>query len=108
MNEIEAALQWVTVFLKYEEMNRATYEDTCGTGDLTEEERTELYQEMDKQINMLKTIKSALEKQIPQKVESDEMDRPCCPSCHIPINNGITAKGTNCKWCGQKLDWSEE
>ena len=32
---------------------------------------------------------------------------PYCPSCNTPIDNGGTAKGVYCKWCGQRFDWSE-
>jgi hypothetical protein len=48
-----------------------------------------------------------MEKQIPKEVKI-ESNKPRCPNCHIPIDNGYTAKGTHCKWCGQAFSLLKE
>jgi hypothetical protein len=62
--EIEKAIQWHKEVLNLYEFERATYEDTCGTGDLTEEEREEVYNDLDERINMFKESISALQQQL--------------------------------------------
>ncbi len=62
--EIERALKWATSFLEYEEYAKDTYEDTCGTGDLSEEERIDQYEAMDSSINLFKTIVFAIQQQV--------------------------------------------
>ena len=106
MNNIERGLEWITTFLNYNITDRAEYEDFCGTGDLTEEERTELYAGMDSNINMMKAIKSAVEKQISKKVyhfnEDDTFETTCC-------GTDISNEDYNyCPVCGQLLGEVEE
>jgi len=62
--EIEKALSWVKEVINHQVFKRATYEDTYGTGDLSEEERKEVYEEMDNNINLFKTIQCALTQQL--------------------------------------------
>jgi hypothetical protein len=62
--EIEKALSWVKEVINHQVFERATYEDTYGTGDLSEEERKEVYEEMDNNINLFKTIQCALTQQL--------------------------------------------
>mgnify|MGYP001313598605 FL=1 len=62
--EIEKALSWVKEVINHQVFKRATYEDTYGTGDLSEEERKEVYEEMDNNINLFKTIQCALIQQL--------------------------------------------
>lgn len=62
--EIEKALSWVKEVINHQVFERATYEDTYGTGDLSEEERKEVYEEMDNNINLFKTIQCALNQQL--------------------------------------------
>ena len=62
--EIEKALSWVKEVINHQVFERATYEDTYGTGDLSEEERKEVYEEMDNNINLFKTIQCALTHQL--------------------------------------------
>lgn len=62
--QTEKALEWASVSLEYERDRKATYEDVCGTGDLSEEERERVYHGMDNAISLLETIKKSLEKQL--------------------------------------------
>ena len=60
---------------------------------------------------------SALEKQIPKKIEKDividedysgntyEREIPICPSCN---NIYLASKQSYCNQCGQKIDWRVE
>lgn len=64
MYEFKRALEWTNSFLEHEEYVRDTYEDTCGSGDMDEEERKDLYESMESSINLFKTLKYAVEKQI--------------------------------------------
>jgi hypothetical protein len=54
-------IEWLEEFIKDLEYDRNTYEDFCGTEDLTEEERTELYANKDKSIYEWKHILYLLE-----------------------------------------------
>jgi hypothetical protein len=62
--EVERALNWAKAFQEHEEYARDTYEDTCGSGDMTNEERKEMYEAMESSINLFKTIASALQQQL--------------------------------------------
>jgi hypothetical protein len=62
--EIEKEIQWHKELLNLYEFDRATYEDICGTGDLTEEERKEVYDDLDGRITMMKVSISALQQQL--------------------------------------------
>lgn len=52
-------------------------------------------------------IHEAMEKQIKKKADIDHIGRCVCPACLIPVDNGTTAKGLYCKWCGQRIDCNE-
>ena len=62
--EIERALEWAKAFLEHEKYTKATYEDTCGTGDMSGDERKELYEAMDSSISLFATITEALAHQL--------------------------------------------
>ena len=54
----------------------------------------------------------ALEKQIPEKPQKSESGMfDICPTCGRFINRREKPHGNidipRCKWCGQKLDWSD-
>ncbi len=68
---------------------------------------------MGEQREWLKESISAMEKQMSKKVELwNDADR--CPACHILFGprdlrkNLISWKMDYCKYCGQKLDWSDD
>lgn len=50
---------------------------------------------------------SALEKQIPKKLNSD-MGGYYCPSCKEWVDEIQVGKITHCTECGQKLNWEDE
>jgi hypothetical protein len=54
-------IEWLKDFIKDLEYDRATYEDVCGTGDMSDEERNELYANKDKGIDEWKHILYLLE-----------------------------------------------
>lgn len=117
MDENKRALEWATAFLENEEYSRDTYEDFCGTGDMDEDERKDLYEAMESSINLFKTIKVALEKQNSKKPKVlnyqpllDAGWRYGCPECNCAVGENIHhSEVTNneqfCCNCGQSLDW---
>lgn len=58
-------------------------------------------------------VKEALENQIPKKFEIIK-GQDCCPTCKKIFGSDVVRKRLlrwemdYCKYCGQKLDWSEE
>lgn len=52
-------------------------------------------------------IVSALEKQIPRKVEGGYVFKSC-PECGAMYSDNIYGKSQYCSRCGQKFDWSDE
>lgn len=62
--------------------------------------------------NELRVAMTALEKQIPKKPQKSESRTfDICPTCGKFINRREKSHGNidipRCKWCGQKLDWSD-
>ncbi len=60
----------------------------------------------------LAIAQKALEKQIPKKPQKSESRTfDICPTCGKFINRREKSHGNidipRCKWCGQKLDWSD-
>ena len=60
----------------------------------------------------LAIVQKALEKQIPRKPPKSESGTfNICPTCGKFINRREKSHGNidipRCKWCGQKLDWSD-
>ena len=53
--------------------------------------------------NFNKVVESALEKQIPKKVEQYLTSSFCCPIC----TNVLSRYSIYCANCGQALDWSD-
>jgi hypothetical protein len=64
----------------------------------------EMTDEWAEQIEICKTAKSAIEKQILKKLEyiDGDPDRPICPTCKMEVNE----LEHHCD-CGQALDWSD-
>ena len=60
-------------------------------------------------LQAMQTIKSALERQIPKKVEVYDDDcRADCPVCGYTFENNVNDWGCKyCQDCGQALDWSD-
>jgi hypothetical protein len=88
MYEFKRTLEWANAFLENEEYSRDTYEDTCGTGDMDEDERKDLYDAMESSINLFRTIKYAVEQQLnnewvpvterlPEKSDSYRVTKMC-------------------------------
>ena len=70
----------------------------------------EMTDEWAEQIEICKTAKSALEKQIPKKPLKKTLANDCfawewvCPNCYIVK---VTTEKQFCDNCGQAIDWSE-
>lgn len=65
----------------------------------------EMTDEWAEQIEICKTAKSAIEKQIPKKVISTpDHHKHFCPACHQPIKLGKR----HCASCGQKIGYRSE
>lgn len=64
------------------------------------------------QDNALAVVQKALERQMPKKPPKSESGTfNICPTCGKFINRREKSHGNidipRCKWCGQKLDWSD-
>ena len=103
MNDIERAIKLHKELLDMAEYSKATYEDFCGTADLTEEERKRVYDDMDKNINVHKATISALEKQTEKTPEAHYIGEGDlsfeCKVCEQTVNEG----SFYCWYCGQNL-----
>lgn len=69
----------------------------------------EMTDEWAEQIEICKTAKSAIEKQISQKPYwVDSVPHSRCPVCRNAVSVYIDSpKLPYCYWCGQALDWGE-
>ena len=61
--------------------------------------------ESDYQQAIFETAISALEKQIPKKIDHDYLS---CNSCDGDLEVFARMDIVHCPWCGQRLDWSAE
>lgn len=52
-------------------------------------------------------IIECIEKQIPKKPHKHEDDYYVCPVCDVEVTPSKVANTTYCKYCGNKLDWSD-
>jgi hypothetical protein len=102
--EIEQAIAWNEDLLTYMKDQRATYEDVVGTGDLTEEERKQVYDSMDRDIKMFETIISALQQQLTNGwilIQKEPCtDSKICPVCNRIMSYDSYFKKMICRQCG--------
>jgi len=98
MNDIEKVIELLKIINKNMKVDHMMKDMWGGA---TEEETREYTEDF----GLINLAISALERQIPKKIDHDYLS---CNSCDGDLEVFARMDIVHCPWCGQRLDWSAE